>query len=1094
MLHFLIGPAGTGKTNTVRSRIADSVKKGKSGIILLTPEQYSFESERAVLRLLGATASDRAEVLSFTKLIEYVGEDCREFIGVRADTGIKAVALKKALLSVNSQLNIYSKTKASPEFILSLLEIINEFKQSSIDIADLIGKISVRNNKHLYDKIHDLELIISAYNSILAEKYLDPDDDLDRLNTALYDNHFFAGKTVYIDAFDGFTMQQYKIIEHIIKDSADVFVSFCTDSLHDSDMGTGLFSNVKKEIARFISIANKYGIKIAQPEIFSEYPRFKNDGLRAVEHIMRGETEMYDNPSDNVVICQAETLYDEVDYTARNIKKLVREKAYRYRDFTVIVRNMDDYRQIFESAFNRYGIPCYLDKKAENSDLMLTSYLNNVLRTAAFGFSPEYVFSMLKSPLSFMDIEDVSMLENYVYMWSIKPESWDDEWLANPDGANARMNKDSLDAINRLRSDTVKLMLPIKEAVKEGVTKNICRTLYDFMLESNVQSKIKQYAKELNSDGNLFLSELQYKSWDFAVDLFDKIVAVSDKYIKPRDLLETYEMLIKCDNIGTIPSRIDEVMIGDAYRIRPCDPKVVFVLGANYREMPKPPVNNGILSISDRALLIENGVEINDRIETDSIKERYVIYSSVCSASEHIFITYHSFNAAYEQALPSDFVNEIANHFTDFKITAEKDSRTDRFESVSSLYEYIAENNEKIEVDYERIIKPEIKQFSDTVKTVKNGIADSIKPDTAFKLVGRNIRLSPTRLEFFSKCPFAYYCKYSIKANTIEKAQINPIQRGNIAHYALEKILKKYSCDLYKQSDEQLKKDISDCANEYIEQFFKGFDTDDKHFVFTVERIKKLLFDVIRNIGNELAQSEFKPIAFEQEISPESDVKSMQIPIDEGNVTLIGTIDRVDIMRKDGKSYVRVVDYKSGKKVFALSDILYGLNMQMLLYLYSYIDAKKDEEYEPAGVLYMPVRYSEYADSMEEVDNSSYAMNGLVSSEDGIPEAMEQKAESRYIPYSYKKDGQYASSSLYSKSDFDDIKAVSVSMVKSVGNGLHKGNIARSPLNKSGECACDHCDYRSVCLSAGENMRTVKSGRSVMDTIREAAKEYETDQ
>ena len=71
MLHFILGTAGTGKTSTVRNRIVNEVKEGKSGIILLTPEQYTFESEKALLKSLGATAADRAEVLSFTKLIEY---------------------------------------------------------------------------------------------------------------------------------------------------------------------------------------------------------------------------------------------------------------------------------------------------------------------------------------------------------------------------------------------------------------------------------------------------------------------------------------------------------------------------------------------------------------------------------------------------------------------------------------------------------------------------------------------------------------------------------------------------------------------------------------------------------------------------------------------------------------------------------------------------------------------------------------------------------------------------------------------------------------------------------------------------------------
>ncbi|MEE1128174.1 MAG: hypothetical protein UHZ05_08040, partial [Acutalibacteraceae bacterium] len=85
MLHFMLGTAGSGKTNTVRRRIAEGVKKGESGIVLLTPEQYTFESEKALLNLLGATSADRAEVISFTRLVDYIGEDNLDFSKVYAD-------------------------------------------------------------------------------------------------------------------------------------------------------------------------------------------------------------------------------------------------------------------------------------------------------------------------------------------------------------------------------------------------------------------------------------------------------------------------------------------------------------------------------------------------------------------------------------------------------------------------------------------------------------------------------------------------------------------------------------------------------------------------------------------------------------------------------------------------------------------------------------------------------------------------------------------------------------------------------------------------------------------------------------------------
>ena len=1092
MLHFILGTAGTGKTSTVRNRIANEVKEGKSGMILLTPEQYTFESEKALLRALGATAADKAEVLSFTKLIEYIGSNVNEFIGKRADTGIKAVAMKKALASIKDELTVYNKTKPSAEFILCLLEIITELKQSGIDSTLLKNSIKSSDNKNFFNKINDVAFIYSAYSSILAEKYLDSDDDLDRLNNALFGNRFFKGKTVYIDAFDGFTAQQYKIIEHIIKDSDDVYFSFCTDSMTDDKKGTGLFSNVKKEIHKIKQIADKFGVKTAPPEIFYDYPRFKNDAIRAVEHILRDESCEFDSANDTVTICKASTMYDEVDYTARNIKKLVRLNGYRYRDITVIVRDIESYRRLFDSAFNRYNIPCYLDKRADNIDLMLAAYVDNLLKAVAFGFSQDVIFSLLKSPLSFMDIEDVSELENYVYIWNIKPKDWYNEWTSNPDGTDSVMNEEMLQKINLLRKNTVDFLYPINQAIEGEDTKNICSSIYNFLIKSNIPDKIKQYAEKLEADGNKFLADLQFKSWDLVIDLLDKIVTVSSKYIKSDELIDTYELLLKCESIGTIPSRLDEVMIGDAYRIRPCEPKIVFILGANYREMPKPPSNKGILSITDRALLINSGVEINDRIESDAIKERYVIYSSVCSASERVYITYHSFDSSHNEVAPSDFVNTIATRLN-LTVHNEFESRMDKFESSDSLIEYIAENYDNLEIDFDKLNVDNIDNFKAMFERILNGISENISQNTVSKYKSGDLYLSPSRIETFSKCPFQYFCTYDMKAKKINKAEISSSHRGSLAHHVLENILKKYGSGVSELKENEIIAEIDFYVNEYISIYFVGFDTDEKRFLFTIERIKKLLVDVIKNIGSELAQSKFAPISFEEKIGKDDEIKPLKIPVNDGNVMVIGTIDRVDIFEKDGKAYIRVIDYKTGKKTFSLSDILYGLNMQMLLYLFSYIESKSNDDLKPAGVLYMPVKYNDFVDSNDGEDKLSFAMNGLINIEDRIPEAMERDAEQKYVPYTYKKDGDYKSGSLYSSEDFEDIKKKIISVVQSIATRMKQGDISRKPLYSDATVACKYCDYREVCLSADTNLVIGKKHKNAMEIIRNEVRENEAD-
>ena len=117
--------------------------------------------------------------------------------------------------------------------------------------------------------------------------------------------------------------------------------------------------------------------------------------------------------------------------------------------------------------------------------------------------------------------------------------------------------------------------------------------------------------------------------------------------------------------------------------------------------------------------------------------------------------------------------------------------------------------------------------------------------------------------------------------------------------------------------------------------------------------------------------------------------------------------------------YVRVVDYKSGAKTFSLSDICYGLNMQMLIYLFSICEA---DGAVPAGVLYMPARDSviqaERNASGEEIQAQRLKrlrMNGILLEDRSVLSAMEPNLAGVFIPVKTKKDGSFdARSSLAS--------------------------------------------------------------------------------
>ena len=78
----------------------------------------------------------------------------------------------------------------------------------------------------------------------------------------------------------------------------------------------------------------------------------------------------------------------------------------------------------------------------------------------------------------------------------------------------------------------------------------------------------------------------------------------------------------------------------------------------------------------------------------------------------------------------------------------------------------------------------------------------------------------------------------------------------------------------------------------------------------------------------------FKPVAIEAGFGPGEELPSLEIPLRRGDLMkLRGRIDRVDATEIGGKNYVRVVDYKSSAKSLDLTEVYYGLSLQMMTYL-----------------------------------------------------------------------------------------------------------------------------------------------------------------
>ena len=188
-------------------------------------------------------------------------------------------------------------------------------------------------------------------------------------------------------------------------------------------------------------------------------------------------------------------------------------------------------------------------------------------------------------------------------------------------------------------------------------------------------------------------------------------------------------------------------------------------------------------------------------------------------------------------------------------------------------------------------------------------------------------------------------------------------------------------------------------------------------FQYLFRRLVRAVEQILDNVIEELRVSDFAPIDYELDFSRSGDLPPVQCEDGDVSVSLSGKVDRVDGYIKNGRLYLRVMDYKSGKKSFSLSDIWYGLNMQLIIYLYALQQeglgryrarlTAELNEIVPAGVLYVPVR-DELPDAARDTDEEGLRIlrdkalrrSGLLSDDMSLLEAMEHGLEGGRTVYS----------------------------------------------------------------------------------------------
>ncbi len=1079
MVEFITGPAGSGKTTCMFRRIKDRCESADK-MCIIVPEQYSQDFDKKLYFYLGAENFNELFSLSFTglarQLFQLFGDPDRN--GEFADEMAKMILVYQAISSALSRpesLSSFKRRSMQSGFAEEIMTIIRDMKRAAVSPEKLTEK-AVFLDKRLMDKTNDVAAIFLEYQQLMKEYgFKDELDNIREAASVANLNRYFHQKCVFLDEFESFTADQYEMLRVILSSADDVCIALRTDDVSGGEYT--LFETVNDTYRKIMGICRELGLE-TKLSVCDEYYRFKTPDLQYVSSraLRNYRNEPQKTPkAENIRIFEARDMYTEAEYVCAAVKHLLYEdKTLRYRDIAIISNDIANYADVLKAAFKRYDIPYFLSLKKTVSHTAVMVYFVTLLDIlTSRKIKSEQIFRMLKSGLLDTSLTEVSLLENYCYKWDVDGDMWTQSFTA-PD--------DELEALESIRASVIEPVIKLKKRLKRDKTADkICVHLYDHLVECSAEKNTAKLMGELIRQNKDYEAAELKRLWGCLIDILDSINdTLGEKETDLSEIARIIKSMIGRINYSVPPQTLDAVMAASARMARLDSPKVVFIMGANDGDFPNQISLHGLFSEADKSKLAENGIELSTPISELIASERLVVYKAISAASEKLYITYPLSDLGGQAKYPAPIVDRIIGMFGDKSIRKKDDDIPVDYYAVtfhSAFYHYMQEidsaDRSVVSIRSLLMSEPDYKRRLEYVLS-RGYYSQNYSIDKSIMKKIQNfepLRLSSTGLEEYNLCHFKYFCDKCLRLRLNEKVSLDARIAGELTHECFYGILaSRTKSEFVKMSFDEVKNEINKCAEKYKNKELAGDFGKDAKFELIFNKLTERMSEVFMYTQQSLMASEFTPHDFELDLR---ESHSVVLPFGDGKkLSFGGIVDRADICRINDRDYLRIVDYKSSRKDITSETLACGINMQMLLYLFASTDkGGLYEGYEPAGVLYSPVRIADVHLESHKVDiknssaiKSSLRTSGLVLGDLDILNAMENDVRGEFIPVKLDKNGvPDKNSSCITPDAMTLLRNYTYGKLTSMAELLLAGDAEAVPLEIGGKLPCTYCEYVNIC-------------------------------
>lgn len=1129
-VRFIVGRAGSGKTHrcleAVRTRLRQDAARGNR-LLLIVPEQASFQIERALIETPDIPAYTRCEVLSFQRLAYRVfaetGADPRRSDQTIGGLG-RMMVLRRLIRRERGGLRLFGSVADKPGLISQVAGTLDELMREEVDPARLAEVAQAREPSDPLGaaKLADVARLYQAYLDYLIEDRIDPAQYLNLAAERLDACPFLSGAEVWVDGFAGFTRQEFHLLAELARRVASMEISMlvepdaaAVESSEVSAVSYSRFARAERTLARLRTELQSRGIELETPvrlETRADRCRYAAPELLQLEKNLFLDGNAKDSgghPIEAIRLLEMADRRCEVQAAVAEIQRLAAQ-GMRYREMAIIVRDLNAYHDLISAAMRSCGIACFIDRRQPTTHHPLIELIRGLLAVAQDDCRLNSVRMTLKTGLLPLDAHEADLLENYLLAHGIAGhQRWSQEWAYTrffkrraEDGELSAAQQAVLSQVNQLRRKWLQVAGPWIEATRQAPLngRTWAGELFACLDRVDAGRRLEEWAEAAAANGQTEIADTHRQVWRDFTELLDEFVrALGSETMRIEEFRETMEAGLAEFNLGLAPATLDQVLVGQIERSRHPEIRAVLLLGFDEAHYPLRRSEDPLLGEAEREAMRAVNAEIGPSRNQKLADERMLAYIALTRAGERLWISYPRQEPDGKPLEPSAYLQDVLQAVPGLTVEKVADPQTSRLPASISRVNQLGAGLAR-EFRY----RPQLTDDGEpAARALWNGLYEAARtrsdwqsdlrralaglrydngvlsePELIGQLVDQPFSVSVSRLETFASCPFRHYADYFLRLQERVEAETNQVDLGLFCHAILEKLVFELAADkqrLAELEDDEITERVDRITKETLPVIAMDLMLEDARSEFLCDRSRGHLSRVTRWQRDFARLGRFVPaaaeFAFGYRRRPDAVVR---IKTPKGrDVLLRGKIDRVDVADLGDELLGMVIDYKRARsRQLNPAEVYHGLALQLVGYLIALKqsgDSLAGRPIRPVAALYLPLLepFKSVAHP-DENKGKSYQCRGILdaSALEVIDSSVRPGNDggSKFVAAKLKNDG--CPHSACDLAETQQISAVVSHVQRRMGelaDAIMDGQIDIRPYRLNRRMPCTFCVYKPVC-------------------------------